>query len=207
MVISVFVYEFIFIFLLNTIPIFGPPTWMVLSFISFTYPVPSLIPFVLVALCAATLGRVVLTLSAKYIIRNRFLGQRYKKNMNYLKGRLEKRPYYTSLVFFVEAFTPLPSDQFFIAYGLTGMKLRYALVPFVMARIFTYSFWVYTASELSKSVLAQKLTLLSFLSWQFILAELFILFMLYLFVKIDWEHFILNRKLRIIENIPRMRNK
>lgn len=199
MVVSVFLYEFIFIFLLNTIPIFGPPTWMVLSFISFFYDVPSLPFFIFVALCAATLGRVVLTLSSKHIIRNRLLGERYKKNMEYLKIHLEKKPHLTSFVFFIEAFTPIPSDQFFIAYGLTGMKLRYALVPFFIARIFTYSFWTYTATELSKSAWAQNFNIFSFLSWPVIIAEVFILFLIFLFVKIDWSNFILNRKLKMIK--------
>ena len=118
--------------------------------------------------------------------------------MDYLRRRLEKRPHFASIVFFIEAFTPLPSDQFFIAYGLTGMKLRYALVPFFVARIFTYSFWTYTASEASKSIWANSLTHLSFLGWSFILAEILLLFLLYSFVKIDWENFILHHEFRIL---------
>jgi hypothetical protein len=119
--------------------------------------------------------------------------------MEYLKKRLEKKPHFTSFVFFVEAFTPIPSDQFFIAYGLTGMKLRYALIPFFIARIFTYSFWIYAATEVSKSAWAQSFNIFSFLSWPFIIAETFILILLFTFVKIDWKHFILNRKLKIIK--------
>ena len=198
MVMSIIIYTFVIIFLLNLIPILGPPTWTILSFISFTYPIPSLPLFIFVALCASTLGRIVLTLSSKHIIRNHLLGDKYRKNMDYLRRRLEKRPHFASIVFFIEAFTPLPSDQFFIAYGLTGMKLRYALVPFFVARIFTYSFWTYTASEASKSIWANSLTHLSFLGWSFILAEILLLFLLYSFVKIDWENFILHHEFRIL---------
>ena len=198
MVMRIIIYTFVIIFLLNLIPILGPPTWTILSFISFTYPIPSLPLFIFVALCASTLGRIVLTLSSKHIIRNHLLGDKYRKNMDYLRRRLEKRPHFASIVFFIEAFTPLPSDQFFIAYGLTGMKLRYALVPFFVARIFTYSFWTYTASEASKSIWANSLTHLSFLGWSFILAEILLLFLLYSFVKIDWENFILHHEFRIL---------
>lgn len=198
MVISIYLNTFIVVFILNLIPILGPPTWTVLSFISFTYPIPTLFLFVLVALCASTLGRTVLTLSSKYIIRNRFLNEKHKRNMEYLRKHLEKRPHFASIIFFLEAFTPLPSDQLFIAYGLTGLKLRYALVPFVLARIFTYSFWVYTASDLSKKILANSLINLSFISWTFIFGELLILLLVYYFVKIDWQHVILNHKFRIL---------
>ena len=198
MVLNIFISAFIIIFLLNLIPVFGPPTWTVLSFISFVYPISSLPLFIFVALCASTSGRLVLTLSSKYILRNHLLGEKYRLNMDYLKKHLEKRPHYASLLFFIEAFTPLPSDQFFIAYGLTGMKLRYALVPFFVARIFTYSFWVYTASAVSKTILTRSFDILSFLTWPFIIGELVVLFLVYLFVKVDWRHFVSNHKFKIL---------
>lgn len=198
MVLSVFIYAFIIVFLLNVIPIFGPPTWIVLSFISFTYPISSLPLFVLITLTASTLGRIILTLSSKQIIRNRFLGEKYRKNMENLRKRLERRPYAVAIIFFLEAFTPLPSDQFFIAYGLTGMKLRYAIVPFFVARLFTYSFWVYTASEVSKGIAANSLLNFSFLSWSFVLGELLLLLFIYFFVKLDWQRLILEHKVKIL---------
>lgn len=198
MVISILIYTFAIVFFLNIIPIFGPPTWITLSFISFTYPIDSLPLFVFVALSASTFGRLVLTIFSKNIIRNRFLGEKYRKNMNYIKTHLEKRPHFVSILFFIEAFTPLPSDQFFIAYGLTSMKLRYAFVPFILARMITYSFWVYTASELSRGVGANAFSSLSFLSWPAILAEVLILIGLYFFVKVDWEKVILGRKWKTI---------
>ena len=195
---NIFVEAFLIVFLLNLIPILGPPTWAVLSFISFTYPIPSLPLFIFISLCASTLGRIVLTLSSKHILRNRILHIKYRKNMDYLKRHLEKRPHFASIVFFIEAFTPLPSDQLFIAYGLTGMKLRYALVPFFIARIFTYSFWVYFASDVAKSTLANSVNVLSFLSWPVLIGEIVILFLVYLFVKTDWEHLIMRNKFRTI---------
>jgi len=120
--------------------------------------------------------------------------------MEYLRRHLDKRPYYASLIFFLEAFTPLPSDQFFIAYGLTGMKIWYAIVPFFIARIFTYSFWVYTASSLSNNLSLGSITLMSFLSWPVLLGEILILILLYYFVKVDWEHVIMHRRLRVINH-------
>lgn len=198
MEIIIFLLTFIIIFLVNLIPAFGPPTWMVLSFIAFTYPIPSYPLFILVAVTASTSGRYFLTISSERLIRNRFLGDGYKKNIDHLREHLEKRKKTLSGIFLLEAITPLPSDQFFIAYGLTGLKARYALVPFFIGRIFTYSFWVYTATEASKSLAAKSITNLSFLSASFILMELAIIFLVYLFIKIDWEYFILHHRLRIL---------
>lgn len=198
MVLNIFVFAFILVFIFNLIPVFGPPTWLILSFISLTYPIPSLPLFVLVTLTASTSGRIILTLSAKQIIRNRFLGEKYRRNMEHLKKRLEKRPFSIVVFFFLEAFTPLPSDQFFVAYGLTGMKIRYAIIPFFVARLFTYSFWVYTASEVSRGIAANSLINFSFLSWSFVLGELLLLILIYLFVKIDWQRLISKHKVKIL---------
>jgi hypothetical protein len=197
MLIAVFVYAFIAIFLLNLIPVFGPPTWMVLSFIAFTYPIPSIPLFIFVAICGSVSGRSVLTLSSKYIIRNRLLSDKYRRNVDHLREHIEKKPLAASGIFLAEAFTPLPSDQLFIAYGLTGLKLRYALIPFAIGRIFTYSFWVYGATEVSKRVAVDSLTSLSFFSGSFVLVEFLLLFLVYFFVKIDWEHLILHHRFRI----------
>ena len=194
------IYVFIIVFFVNLIPIFGPPTWMVLAFISLTYPSPNFAPLIFTAVCASTLGRGVLTLSSEKIIRNHFLGEGYKRNINHLKENLKKKPLTISTVFLAEAFTPLPSDQFFIAYGLTGLKLRYALVPFFIGRVFTYSLWIYVATEAAKVIAADSLTSFSFISTQFIIVELAILFLLFLFVKIDWQYFILRRKFRFFMN-------
>jgi len=192
-----FIITFIIVFLVNLIPAFGPPTWMVLSFIAFAYPISSFPLFILVAVSASTSGRFFLTLSSRYLIRNNFLGDKYKRNIDHLKKHLDKRKKTLSGIFLLEAFTPLPSDQFFVAYGLTGLKIRYALVPFFIGRIFTYSFWVYTATEASKRLAASSIINLSFLSTSFVLLELVIIFFVYVFIKIDWEHFILHRKFRI----------
>ncbi len=196
MPITLFLITFIVVFLVNLIPAFGPPTWMVLSFIAFTYTIPSFPLFILTAVSASTLGRFFLTLSSKHLIRNHFLGDGYRKNIDHLKEHLEKRKKTLSGIFLLEAFTPLPSDQFFVAYGLTGLKTRYALVPFFIGRIFTYSFWVYTATEVSKSLAVKSISNLSFLSTSFILLELLVIFLVYLFIKIDWEHFILHHRFK-----------
>jgi membrane protein YqaA with SNARE-associated domain len=185
------------VFLLNLIPIFGPPTWTVLAFVAFAYPIPSIPLFVFAALCGSTLGRIILTLSSKHILRNHLLHTKYRINMDRLKKHLDKRPYFSSIVFFVEAFTPLPSDQFFIAYGLTGMKLRYAIIPFFIARVFTYSFWAYTSSQLSRN-LVQTFNFMSFLTLPFIIGEICIIILLYYFVKVDWDYLIWKRRFRVI---------
>ena len=121
MAFEVYIYTFISVFLLNIIPAFGPPTWMILSFIAFNYNIPYLIPFVLVAVAASTSGRFVMTSLSKHIIRNRLLSEKYRRNVDHLREHLEKKSMATSTVFLIDAVTPLPSDQLFVAYGFTWL--------------------------------------------------------------------------------------
>ncbi len=193
---TVYFLTFALVFIDNILPILGPPTWIVLSLIAFFYPIPSLPLFIFVALCAATLGRFVLATFSEKIIRNRFLGVKYRLNMEKLKKHLSQKPLITSTVFLLEAFTPLSSDQLFIAYGLTGLKLRYALIPFFIGRMFTYSFLVYATTGLAKN--ADALLSASYLGASFLILTAALFILLYFFVKIDWEKVILNRKLRLL---------
>ena len=200
----IYIVAFLVIFADNLIPIFGPPTWTILSFIAFNYHagIPSLPLFVLVGVTAASLGRFILTLSSKYIIRNRILGISTRGNIDHLKNHLEKNKWVASTIFLLDAISPLPSDQLFIAYGLTDLPARYAIIPFFFGRIFTYSFWVYTATYVSERVSLSSLSITSFFSGSVILLELLLLSFVYLFIKIDWEHLILHHRLRFFRPSP-----
>ena len=194
--VMIFVYTFIAVFILNIIPFFGPPTWMILAFITLFYKVPSLPLFIFVALCASTLGRFVLASFSKEIVRNKFLGIKHRGNMDYLKKYLEKKPLTISSIFLFEALTPISSDALFVAYGLTGLKMRYALIPFFIGRIFTYSFWVYTSFGISQSL--NSLSGVSFFTISAIVTTVILIVLLYFFVKLDWQHLITRKKFKLI---------
>jgi len=48
---------FLLVFLLNVIPAFAPPTWMVFSFLGFRFPEHMGVTFAFAGALAATLGR------------------------------------------------------------------------------------------------------------------------------------------------------
>src|SRR6266568_2543577 len=111
-----YIIVFAIIFLLNVIPFFAPATWTVLSFIAVRYNYFSILELALVGAIAATCGRVVLAYLARIIVRQNFLSEKMKKNIDDLKRHLEKRTKLTFGIFLAYALTPLPSNQLFIAY-------------------------------------------------------------------------------------------
>jgi hypothetical protein len=125
---------FLLVFLLNVVPAFAPPTWMVFSFVGFRFPNHMGIALALVGALAATLGRFTLAKGSNVIVRRRLLNETAKQNVDVIREQLTQRKKLTFSIFLFYAFTPLPSNYLFIAYGLTAMELKLITIPFFIGR-------------------------------------------------------------------------
>ena len=139
---------FIVVFALNIVPAFAPPTWMTLSFVGLTVPSVNVMLLAAVGATAATLGRVGLAKLSRLIVRQKFLSEQARLNVDALKQGIEGRKALTSTMFVAFALSPLPSNYLFIAYGLTSLPIILLAAPFFIGRILSYGFWVTTASAL-----------------------------------------------------------
>jgi membrane protein YqaA with SNARE-associated domain len=129
------------IFGLNLIPVFAPPTWMALAFIGFEFPDTNAVLLALVAAVAATLGRLTLARLSHWLLREKLLSEVHRANIDIIKEHIEKRTTLTFGVFLFYAFSPLPSNFLFIAYGLTGLPLLRIALPFFIGRAVSYTFF------------------------------------------------------------------
>src|SRR5260221_50165 len=121
-------YIFFIILVFNLAPAFTPPTWMLLSYIQVNYH-PNFLALALIGAIAATIGRLLLAKLANRIVRDRFLSQRSTANLNVLKEKLQEHRRLTFSIFLFYAFSPLPSNQLFLAYGLTDLDLSLIVLP------------------------------------------------------------------------------
>ena len=142
---------FLVVFFLNVIPAFAPPTWMVFSFLGFRFPSHMGWTFALAGAFGAAVGRLVLGKLSRLVVRNHWLGEAARQNVDSFKLDLEKRPKLTFGLFLFYAFTPLPSNYLFIAYGLTTMPLVRLVVPFFIGRFVSYTFWVKSSAPFRES--------------------------------------------------------
>lgn len=136
----------IFIFGLNIIPVFAPPTWTVLAFYYLKYDL-SLIPVVIIGAVAATLGRIVLYLLAKNYFAKLF-PQKWLANLHILGRFIESHESLTIPVVIAYAFSPLSSNQMFIAAGLSGLHIRIIAFSFLIGRLISYTFWINAAHKI-----------------------------------------------------------
>lgn len=190
---------FAIIFVLNLIPAFAPPTWMVLSVIGFNHPHSSPLLLALIGATAATLGRLSLAKLSCLIVRQRFLSNHARQNIDIVKARLEHQPVLTFSVFLLYAFSPLPSNSLFIAYGLTALDLRLVALPFFFGRFLTYTFWIVMASEVAHHVILESASVGAYMSVYFVLTQLLLLSIVYLFTKIDWRAWFIDKTFQLMK--------
>jgi hypothetical protein len=125
------------------------------------------------------------------------MSEEAKRNIDTIKERLDQKWKVTFGVFLLYAFSPPPSNYLFIAYGLTTMDLLLIAVPFFIGCSVSYSFWGITSSILSHRINGTLLKHpLSYLSTYFILVQIILLWLVYLFTRIDWRTALDEKKLR-----------
>ncbi|MEO8385974.1 MAG: hypothetical protein ABI583_12075 [Betaproteobacteria bacterium] len=184
------------IFLLNVVPAFAPPTWMALSWIGFAHPQYNPFVIALFAAAAATAGRVVLAKLARNIIRQRFMGDASRANIEIIKEAIESRRALTVGTFLFFAFSPIASNFLFIAYGLTTSPIRLVALPFFIGRFITYSFFVYAASAVSRHLGLDGGEANSYFGAYFVASQFVFIGAVYLFTRIDWKYALANKRLR-----------
>lgn len=189
---------FLLVFILNVIPAFAPPTWMVFSFLGFRFPNHMSFTLAFVGALAATLGRFTLAKGSNLIVRRRFLGDQARQNVDVIREQLSHRKKLTFSILLFYAFTPLPSNYLFIAYGLTAMELKLITIPFFIGRWVSYSFWTFTASSIARRITLEDTEALSYLSVYFVVTQVLLLTLVYLFTRIDWRRVVSERKVKWI---------
>jgi uncharacterized membrane protein YdjX (TVP38/TMEM64 family) len=175
------------IFGLNVIPAFAPPTWMVLAFVGFEFPETNPLVLALVAAVAATLGRLTLAKLSHWLLREKLLSETHRTNIDVIKERLEKRTALTFSLFLLYAFSPLPSNFLFIAYGLTGLPLWRVTLPFFIGRAVSYTFFIVGGAAAGRRLNVDSLESALYASGWFIASQILLIGALYVFTRVDWK--------------------
>jgi len=189
---------FLTVFAINVFPVFMPPTWMALTYFQMRH---DLNIFVLAAIgtLAATAGRLILAKLSDKIIRKNLLSRKTQANIDVVKNRLIEHKRLTIWVFLFYAFSPLPSNQLFLAYGLTELPLTMIAVPFFIGRFLSYLFWVFTASKVTLAVTASAFAKGAFMGTYYIIIQLLTLVVVWLFAKINWDKLFKEKKLTLLK--------
>ncbi len=198
-----FVLIFGLIFLLNLIPAFAPPTWMAVSYLGVKYPAMNTLGLAVLGATAATLGRLTLARLTRVLIREKLLSEATRQSVDSIREAIESRRKLTFSLFLFYAFSPLPSNNLFLAYGLTSLGWSLIAIPFFLGRVVSYAVWFKTAAAAS-----QKLNLSSLPGWMlayFFVTQCLLLYLVYLFTRVDWHALVAEKKFRWLPRQTRPR--
>lgn len=168
---------------------------MALAFVGFQFPETNPWALALVGAVAATAGRLMLALLADRIASRKWLSRSQQENIAVIKQRLEKRTVLTFGIFLSYAFSPLPSNFLFIAYGLTGLPLIRVALPFFLGRCVSYAFFIIGGQAAGRRFQIDSLESTLYASGYFIITQLAVMAALYAFTRIDWAVLIDQRRI------------
>jgi len=170
------------VFVINLVPAFMPPTWSILAFFLIHFDLP-LLPLALGGAVAATAGRLVLALGARWL-GPRFLPADTLRNLDDLGTFLRNRRRWVGPAVLLYSFGPIPSNQLFMAAGLARLDLRVVGGSFFVGRVVSYTFFAGAADKAVDSLgdaFAHAVT-----SPQMLLLELLSLGILVAIAKLPW---------------------
>jgi hypothetical protein len=193
---------FLLVFLLNVLPAFAPPTWVALS--AFSVGAPDVDPFglALTGAAAATSGRIVLAKLARLLLRGQILSEDSRRNIDEIRKKIEAHRAASAVGLTVFALSPLPSNHLFIAYGLTSLNIAFAAVPFLVGRLASYSFWIFSAGAAGRKFGLDTGDAAFGFGLYFVVTQLLIVPFMYLLVKIDWNTLFEHRRL-VLRRAPK----
>jgi membrane protein DedA with SNARE-associated domain len=137
------------VFSINLIPAFMPPTWIILTFFYITFDL-KLVPTVIIGAVMATLGRICLAFLARYYFTP-LLSSNGKENYKALGAFLNKNKKITIPLIISYAFIPIPSNQVYMAVGMSHTDIRPFATFFFIGRIISYAFWIAAAYKFHDS--------------------------------------------------------
>jgi membrane protein YqaA with SNARE-associated domain len=122
--------------IVNTIPVFMPPTWALLAWLNVQESVP-LWGLAATGAITSTIGRAVLAGVSRQI-GPRVLPQRWQANIQAVVDLLLSRRALRGSSLALFAWGPVSSNYLFIAAGISGVPLLLPLAIYAMARFISY---------------------------------------------------------------------
>ncbi|WP_455367351.1 hypothetical protein [[Eubacterium] cellulosolvens] len=129
------------IFIANIIPVFAPPTWIILSLYKISNPELNVGILVLLGVIGSVTGRFAMYHYSKVL--GKYVPQRFTGNLSQFKRAVDEKSSRLFFGSFLYSLSPLPSNYLFIGSGISGMKIIHTLTGFAFGRAISYLLLIY----------------------------------------------------------------
>ncbi|VVB74196.1 Uncharacterised protein [Candidatus Tiddalikarchaeum anstoanum] len=123
-------------FIINIVPAFMPPTWLVLSISKVNYPSLNTFAIAAFGVLGSLTGRYVMYYYSKFL--GKYIKEGHKKNVYYFRKLVGSNNVAVFLMTLIYSLGPVPSNFLFISFGLSEIKLLPVLLGFSIGRFVSY---------------------------------------------------------------------
>lgn len=123
--------------LVNVVPAFAPPTWLVLALYKINHPYLNLLALAFAGVVGSVIGRFVMYKYSEAL--GKYVPKKEVENLRYFRkfvGETKPRVFIETFLF---SLSPFPSNFLFIAFGMSEVNLQPVLVGFFLGRLLSYS--------------------------------------------------------------------
>src|SRR5680860_1016276 len=183
----------VLVIVLNAIPAFMPPTWALLAYFH-VHDGIDIWQLALVGALAAAMGRGVLAMSCR-IWGIRVVPRRWRSNIDALGESIRQHRAMSLSMLGLFLLGPVPSNQLFIAIGISRVPLIPRLTVFATGRSLGYFFWIVAAGTAATSL--SGVLRPGFGSAASIVVQVVGLVILVAVMQIDWSRIIRERRAKL----------
>lgn len=133
----------VLVFLVNVIPAFAPPTWIVLSLYKINNPQCNSLVLAFFGVIGSVAGRFVMYRYSRAV--GGYIPQKYADNLSYFRkfiGEKKLGLFFGTLIY---SLGPFPSNFLFIAFGVSSAEVLPVLGGFALGRAISYASLVYAS--------------------------------------------------------------
>lgn len=174
------------VFVVNLLPAFGPPTWLVLVLFRLHQHL-SVVGLVLLGAMAAASGRLLLALATRRLRKH--VSEKTRDNLEGARQVVQGKKGRAGAGLALFALSPVPSAQLFEAAGLVGVPLVPLTLAFFSGRLVSYSAYTVGAKAAEDTSVGELMTKSLTSPWG-IAIEVALLGGVYALTRVDWKRFV-----------------
>lgn len=182
--------------LVDIIPFFGPPAWMVMVYFQVKYGL-NIWLVLSVGVAGSALGRYILSLYMPWMF-NGALTDGKKEDLRFVGSKLSQSGWRVQLFVFLYTLVPLPSTPLFTASGMARVRAVRVIPAFVAGKFISDMIMVLSGDYAARNAISIAQ---GSLSWKSIVGVVFGLAVICGFLFTDWRTLFRDKKLRFTFHI------
>ena len=183
---------FIASLIVDIVPFFGPPAWVVMVFFQVKYHL-NIWLVISWGVAGSALGRYILSLYMPIFFR-RLINDQKKEDIDFIGSKLSANSWKVQLFVFLYTLVPLPSTPLFTAAGMAKIKVTHFIPAFILGKFISDMVMVLSGDYAARNAIS---IMDGILSWQSIVGLISGVLLIIIFLSIDWRNLFQNKRLKL----------